>query len=172
MPHTTKINDTTFHVNADLSVEIVSYVDLVKVPFDDLKQFVTQSIAKKAFNEGAMSQQNCANCKLDCCDKQQKYYISLGEYEKYCKHWEAKSNNDNVCKKCGRDFVPRKTLELKITEEILNLFAYRTVATRSQIEELYVIIGPNWHKMTEACEMLSRGVNFDEVFSRANFGYF
>lgn len=65
--------------------------------------------------------------------------------------------------------ITRSNIPLReeLTHEILRYFSIRTTATIEEVEELYIVIGPNWMKLANATDMLDQGHRFKEVWKLA-----
>ena len=64
----------------------------------------------------------------------------------------------------------QKPLREELTSEILRYFTIRTTATIEEIEELYMVIGPNWMKLANATDLLDQGHKCSEVYKLACLG--
>lgn len=61
----------------------------------------------------------------------------------------------------------RTPLREELKHEILRYFSIRTTATIEEVEELYMVIGPNWMKMANATDLLDQGHIFKDVWKLA-----
>lgn len=57
-----------------------------------------------------------------------------------------------------------------LTNKIFTFLTISTVATIFEIKILYTIIGPNWLKLIDACELLNKGYSLNNVKKQAMFG--
>ena len=62
------------------------------------------------------------------------------------------------------------TLREDLTCEILKYFTIRTAASQKDIERLYMVIGPHWMTLANACELLNQGYRIDKVEKLAIMG--
>lgn len=64
---------------------------------------------------------------------------------------------------------PSKTAQ-GLTEAVMKFLSIHTSATIHQVRNLYLVIGLDWMKLTKACEMLDRGIEFNSVYRKAVLG--
>jgi len=61
-------------------------------------------------------------------------------------------------------------LKEELTHEILKYLTIRTIASLKDMERLYMVIGPNWMKLADACDLLNQGYRVDKVEKLAIIG--